>query len=55
MRDRQVGVSLSSDELKEIKKLAFEADKSMSAYIRSLILEKIKKTKRRKNNGNNMS
>jgi len=42
-RDKQIGVSLSEDELKAVKKLAFEDDKSLSAYIRSLILKEIKK------------
>jgi len=44
-RDKQVGVSLSIDEFKLLRTEAFKSEKSMSQFIREIILEKIKKAK----------
>jgi len=40
-RTKQVGVSFSESELKALKLAAFEADKSLSNFIRDHILKKI--------------
>jgi uncharacterized protein (DUF1778 family) len=41
-RNKQIGVSLTEDEYKAIREAAFQAEKSISHFIRESILKKIK-------------
>lgn len=42
-RDRMIGVKVSDDEYELVRRLAFEARKSLGAYVRDLVLGTKKK------------
>jgi len=41
-RDKQIGVSLTKDEFKTLRLEAFKNEKSMSQFVRDIVLKKIK-------------
>jgi len=47
---RQIGVTLSEEDYEVVRKLAFDAKKSLAGYTKSLLEREIKKEKKRNKN-----
>lgn len=47
---KQIGVTLHEEDYEMVRKLAFDAKKSLAGYIKSLLEKEIKKEKKRNKN-----